>query len=329
LPKARYPQAPRPYFGGMTILHKILAAVSILVIGSTTLTGCTAEDASSLEAFPNSMGASSTDAEDVPGLPEKNIDQWVMPLDQYSTISNDRASVYAENLLVQPCMEAAGFSWTVPWRDVHRTDGPSWSAAGSRITNLDLAMKWGYHLAPATDASFAANKAFFDEKSSISAAEDRAFTKCLLAARKVLPLLPGSTQVPSSYVMAAWQGAMKEAPVVAAAARWRECMIPAGIPDLPESPRYMPSPSVVQRFNITFEKSTEPPTVSEDEIALATQDETCSRSSLYAKTFYDTEWDRQMKLVAQNADALERAKVMLAKHDAAVAKVISSHAPNH
>jgi hypothetical protein len=315
----------------MTILHKILAAVSILVIGSTTLTGCTADDTSgpSLEAFPNATGASSADVDDVPGLPEKNIDQWVMPLDQYSTISDDKASVYAENLLVQPCMEAAGFSWNVPWRDLHATDGPSWSAAGSRISNLDLAQKWGYHLAPATDASFTANRAFFDEKSSIGAAEDRAFTKCILAARKVLPLLPGSTQVASGYVMAAWQGAMKEAAVVAAAARWRECMIPAGIPDLPEIPGEMPSPSVVQRFTITFVKSTEPPTVSEGEIALATQDENCLRSSRYSKTFYDAEWDRQVKLAAQNADALERVKVMLAKHDAAVAEVISSHAPNH
>jgi hypothetical protein len=312
----------------MTILHKILAAVSILVIGSTTLTGCTADEASGLEAFPNAMGSSSTDAEDVPGLPEKNIDQWVMPLDQYS-MSGDKASVYAEDLLIQPCMEAAGFSWNVPWRDLHGTDGPSWSAAGNRITNLDLAMKWGYHPAPATDASFGAYKAFFEEKSSIGAAEQKAFTKCLLAARKVLPLLPGSTQVANGYVVAAWEGAISEATVVAAAARWRECMIPAGIPDLPESPRYMPSPSVVQRFNITFEKSTEPPTVSEDEIALATQDETCSRSSLYAKTFYDAEWDRQVKLVAQNADALERVKVLMTKHDAAVAEVISSHAPNH
>jgi hypothetical protein len=327
LPKVGRPQAPRPYFDGMTILHKILAAVSILVIGSASLTGCTA-DASALEAFPNAADASSKVAEDVPGLPEKNIDQWVMPLDQYS-MSGDKASVYAEDLLIQPCMEAAGFSWTVPWRDLHGTNGPSWSAAGLRISNPDLAMKWGYHLAPAIDASFAANRAFFDEKSSISAAEGRAFDKCLLAARKVLPVLPGSTQVASGYVMAAWEGAMKEAPVVAAAARWRECMIPAGIPDLPESPRDMPSASIVQRFTITFVTSTEPPTVSEDEIALATQDENCQISSLYAKTFYDAEWDRQVKLVAQNADTLERVKVLMTKHDAAVAEVISSHAPNH
>ena len=346
MPKNPSRCSARTYCGGMTFLHKTsipkvrakrshhpargtaVIALSTLV-GIVALTGCTTAGASadpSIQPFPNA--ADSPGLTGANGLPEKNIEKWVMPLDQY-TVRDSKTSDYAENLLVEPCMESAGFSWNIPWQDIHATEGPSWNAAHFRLSSVDLAMSWGYHVAPATDTSRSAWIAFSQEKSSIGAAEASALTKCILVARKTLPALPGTAQLASGYAVSAWQGAQKDATVVAAAAKWHACMLPAGVSDLPDNPMDMPSPSIVKQFNITLSISPNPPTVSKAEIALATRDQKCRLSSNYSKAFYDAVWDRQAKLVSQNADALQRVEVILKKHDAAVAEVIASHAPTH
>ena len=306
-----------------------VAASVTLILGSALLSGCSMTNTSSApsaQPFPNATSAPSSAG--TSGLPDKNIEQWVMPLDQYS-IGDSKTSDYAENLLVQPCMEKAGFTWNVPWRDVSGTDGPSWNAVHIRLTNLNLAKEWGYHLAPTNDTSLRAWIAFVQEKSNIGASEETAVTKCIFAARKTLPVLPGNAQLADGYALAAWEGAQKDSAVLATASKWHECMIPAGVSDLPDNPEDMPSLSVRQRFNIKLSVSPNPPVVSKPEKVMAAKDESCRLSSQYSKVFYDAEWDRQAKLVQKNADALQRVKAMLTANRAAVTEVISSHAPSH
>ena len=303
-----------------------IVAFSSLLVGCAILSGCTTGSTnvvSSNQPFPGS-----TDAPSSLNLPEQNIQQWVMPLDQY-TQGSTRMFDYAQNLLVEPCMEKAGFTWSVPWQDPNGTDGPSWNEADVRITSLDLAKQWGYRLAPATDSSLASWITFSNEKANIGPSEEAALTTCVVASRKTLPVLPGSAQLASGYALAAWEGAQKDAPVVAAASKWHTCMLSAGVSDLPMNPQDMPSPSLRKQFNITLSISPVPPTVSNAEIAMATEDQNCRMSSNYSTALYKAEWDRQAKLVAQNADALQRVKATLAAQAAEISKVISSHAPSH
>jgi hypothetical protein len=301
---------------------------SLLIAASATgfvLTGCTAQAAPVVSPTASAPGVS---ALGMIALPAKNLEQNVLPLDKY-LLGDMKNSDYAENLLMQPCMGKAGFDWNVPWRDTHSNDGPSWNAAHVRLFNLTLAKQWGYHLAPSPDTSLAALRAFQDDLATISDAEFAAFKTCLSRARKELPILPGSAQRATVFAQAAYEGALKDEKVLKAAADWRKCMTPAGISDLPDVPSVMPSESIARKFDIKLQISSTPPVVSQAEIKLATMDFECRDKAGYDQAFYDAQWNRQAKLLAENADELERVAAEISKHAAKVMAVIASNAPSH
>lgn len=262
------------------------------------------------------------------GLPQKNEAQWVMPLDQYM-LGDTRSVDYAQNLLVEPCMKKAGFSWSVPWRDTTATDGPSWNAVDVKLFNVDLATKWGYHLAPTADPSWASWRAFAESKVTLAEPEEQALIACVASARKTLPVLPGSAQLANGYEAASFTGAKTDPTVIAAEKRWAKCMLPQGVSDLPRSPEDMPSPSLTAKFTIRLETSAVVPNVSTGEISVATADAKCRVSSGYQTAFYNAEWNRQAVSLQGNADALQRARDEIAANAAATAKIIALHAPVH
>lgn len=261
-------------------------------------------------------------------LPTKNLEQATLPLNKFM-LGDTKNSDYAENLLLQPCMEKAGFEWNVPWRDAHSNDGPSWNEAHVRLMTLSLAKQWGYQLAPAPDASLTALRSFHKAKATISSAEKAALTSCLSKARKQLPILPGSAQRATAFAQSAYESSLKDKTVVRAASTWRKCMLPAGISDLPDLPTRMPSDSIVRRFNIRLEISNIPAKVTQEEISLATFDFECRDKAGYEEALYEAQWSRQAELLAENADELNRVAAAISKHTAAVMAIIASNAPSH
>ena len=256
------------------------------------------------------------------------MDQWVLPLDSYM-VGNTKNADYAQNLLVAPCMEQAGYSWDVPYRDTTATDGPSWNAVERRLFTPAIAEQWGFHLAPSSDTTLGALKDFIAKANAVPAAESAQVTKCVVASRKELPPLTGSAQLGASYASQAYSAALEEPAVRAAAERWQTCMVPAGVSDLPTSPEEFPSPSVVSKFDIELDVSATPPTVSPAEIQLATFEATCEADSGWLTSLYHAEWDGQAALLRKNADALQRSKAQLDRYEARVQEVISTHAPKH
>ncbi len=89
----------------------------------------------------------------------------------------------------------------------------------------------------------------------------------------------------------------------AAAAQWRACMAPLGIPDLPSEPwdpDMRPPESLTTRWG--WDSPLDP--ASADEIAVATHDAQCRQDSGWFDLLYDAAWTQASAFVEQNRDAL-------------------------
>lgn len=279
-------------------------------------------------------GCSATNGDEVK-LPPKNLAQWVTPLDEYVP-QNLVAGSYAETLLDGLCMQKAGYAdWAVPWRETKPDEGPSWNAAGTRLFNEDLAASYGYHAAPAvrSDRNPAWDEFTRRVNTDISHAEDAAFLTCQDAVRKEHPLIApdaGTLNLALGYMAQASEVAKKAQPVLDAAAKWRACMEPQGITDLPQSPQEMPPASLRSKFSLSGgeeDPGSDPGAANAEEIGLATADARCQDSSKFQQHLYSAVWDETAKLYKDNVDALERAKTKINRQDRAVQEVINTYAP--
>jgi hypothetical protein len=248
-----------------------------------------------------------------------------MPLDQF--FETDRQSIagsYAENLLMKPCMNDAGFEWEPPWRDIQAEGSPSVKENGISIFNVSLAKQFGYGFGPSQDLTIADQREWVERgQEAWTSAWDGPWDNCIESVRKRLPL-SRNTQTANTLAADAGEAARQRGEVKAAAAAWRTCMQPAGVPDLPEWPYEMPSESVAEKFDIDVAQRHDP---SEEEIALAVMDANCRTSSGYAKTAYDAEWDEQVKLLNEHADELVADKAASDDYWVRSMKVIDEHAP--
>lgn len=263
-------------------------------------------------------GCTSHEREALP-LPEKNTDKWTMPLDPYG-VGDATVTDYAEGLLVKPCMEASGFAYDVPWIDINAAPTGTGSVTGEHLFSESIASEWGYHVPPSNQP----NAAQLGELSSAPLTSDAQarLSSCLDEARKTVPAPDGVDQIATSLSSAARDAAMADVTVLSAAEKWRECMAPQGISDLPALPLEMPSPSLAERFGLSSADLSSSP--SAEEIAVATADAACQESSGFRQTLYDTEWDKQVVALRDNADALVRAKEKNDKRRAAALQVINA-----
>ena len=254
----------------------------------------------------------------------KNIDTWALPLDQYTlTTIEFGESNYAENLLMKPCMQNAGYSWDLPGFDYSATDGASFNEFGRRVFTQQLVSTWGYHLAPQQTIGGQAMAEFNASQQNYDSQENKRFDSCLSDARKKLP---AQIDTAGSYSIMAYKQAMTDKVVVAAAARWKSCMLPLGIADLPDSPTDFPSPSLFKKFGLDGADGAPATQPGQNEITIATKDFNCQQSSGYRQASYDAEWRYQEDTISKNADALARAQATNAKNMAAVHAVIAQYA---
>lgn len=299
----------------MTAHSRRATLTAVITIGVLALAGCSAAQRTAN------------------ALPAQNRAQWVTPLDTYVPQKLVAAS-YAETLLDGQCMQKAGFAnWAVPWRESNPDPGPSWNLAGTRLFNQQLAKQYGYHSAPAvrSDTNPAWDEFVQRVNTNTSDAEDAAFVSCQDQVRKDNPLVApdaGSMNLALGYMAQASEIAKKAQPVLDAAAKWRTCMEPEGVTDLPGTPQEMPPASLRARFGL----GPSAPGASEgaptaEEIRLATVDARCQDSSGFQPKLYTEVWNETTKLYRDNFDALERAKAKLKRQDRAAQEVINTYAP--
>ncbi|MFI2753967.1 hypothetical protein ACGIF2_11075 [Cellulomonas sp. P22] len=242
-------------------------------------------------------------------LPAKDIDRWVMPVDQYVP-QHQLMLDYAENVLVSECMAAAGYTWAVPAFDIHAPASPTSNAVNRQLFGQEIAATWGYLPAPSTQQNAAAQEAAVTQP--LPEGSDDQFWQCVsdVRADQLPPASSEAMNFASSLGMAADQAVRVDSDVLAAADRWSACMEPLGISDLPDVPSEMPSESLRSQFG-RGERAAEavPPaesTASAREIEIATFDAACRDSSGWSEARYEAEWELQVTAVQQNVDVLER-----------------------
>jgi hypothetical protein len=246
----------------------------------------------------------------------RDVDSWAMPLDGYVRPSDDLEN-QAEQLLLEPCLTAAGATWDVPHRDpdalVALDDARNTATRGNPAPALastrPLAADRGYHGVSTASANEAAWQRWAFDPARNTVDED-VFAGCLQDARASLHVgraESGTQQAASdtalrlTYIAAI--EARSDAPVEQAAERWRACMTAAGVRDLPRAPSGMLTRELRDRFGAVIPGTP----ISDDETATATLDVGCQTSSGYRARLYDAEWNRLVRVTASDAATLSRA----------------------
>lgn len=262
-------------------------------------------------------------------LPAKSMGQWRMPLDQYLPPSSD-PTTYATQLLAKECMDATQYDWPLPAMTVSPPTGESWNAVGRKLFTPELARKHGYGNSPEQVLAASERKAveaFTAAANSMDDAAAAALDRCWAEAAKQLGTQTDPTEFAQSLQSVGQPSATDRTRLATAERKWRRCMAPAGIADLPASPNEM-SPTV-------FLPAAEQPapidsveaSASPREREVAVLDATCQQSSGWADAAYTSEWNVQAQQVRAHADELERYRAQTKKqHDRAM-KIIAEHSP--
>jgi len=258
----------------------------------------------------------------------KNRAQWVMPLDEFIVYSPELGN-YAEQLLIGRCLETAGYEWPVPWRDPEFPLPEDFNRVGYRLFDRSTAERWGYHYGPSRDER--GDRAWLEFRTFIdSLVRDEtfqhAFTGCSDEARDEDTMRDiDALNYVNGLAVQAGQVAEQDPAVRAGVSAWRECLTAKVTFAVPDSTWEMPPPPVDEQFGITGPNKTA--TASAEEIAVAITDADCRESSGLSEARYEAEWDHQLKLVAENRDALDRIRAEALVHKEKLLTIVAENAP--
>jgi hypothetical protein len=240
-------------------------------------------------------------------------------------------------LLAQRCIEKAGYEWPVVTDELTAGPGESWNAAGRKLFTVRLAEKYGYGNSDMSDLSLDAQRRVraTSEADEATARKSPDITApCLEKAQRKLGLHVKTEDEPHFFAaklgFAAADDARKDRSVKAANQRWRKCMSGVGLPDLPDDPNEMPSPSI-SKLRPAVDNVVpigEETNVPAEERRVAIADAKCQESSGWASAEYNAEWAAEAKAVAAHADELERYAAKAEALDKWTEAVIASFAPS-
>ena len=247
-----------------------------------------------------------------------NQTRFSLPLDNY--VVDPFESEFAVNLLVQQCMRSAGLKWNIPPNSASALP-PTRNRVGRRLFNRELAAKYGYHSGPAQlPPSGQLNPV-------LTATQQPAFDKCAADANKRVGVDRQLRDLVESLQLAAYQAVKASPKFTATTNEWKRCMTKAGFTDLTNFPDVMPSDAQRRDFGLATQADQVVSSIgSPSEIKQATIDADCRESSGYANFMYSTEVDNQLRLMSQNADAMERARAARAAAMATIQAVLRGHA---
>lgn len=253
---------------------------------------------------------------------ERDPGSWTMPLDGYVQPGGDK-DTYASNLVVQPCLQDLGIDFVPPWatvagldalsdeRDTPARGNTAPALAWSRPLDAETARTRGYHEASTAGANADGIRTWGedpDRNAAFADAPQRKVARCFHAAYRTLGTADPDGSVQSASLVAkrltylAARAAREDAPVVDAARRWRTCMAPADVVDLPQAPSDMPSQSIQMDHGTNISSTP----VQDAEVAIARRDVACQESSGYREALYDAEWGRLLHVTASDAAELRR-----------------------
>ena len=268
----------------------------------------------------------------------KDQSQWTLPTDPYYGGQISALTSQAEETVVKNCMVKAGFSDYRVRMDASAPAPANLAGDGiSVLFNETTAKQFGYRRAPdprdlleaeieasGGDLFNGKSNEFFDQLdicnlegqaavAGVSVDEFKASHQESTGSADAVQEDPASIGSQLNRI-----GVDLNSPELsAAAASWRECMVPLGVSDLPDRPwnagstRELPE-SLRDKWGW---KPTGKP--SADEIATASADAACRASSGWTDTLYQQEWDTHQAFV--DAHRAELTPV-LAEHQAEAAR---------
>lgn len=294
-------------------MTKLLKSI-LMFCGGMLCAGCAVFSPSSASSGDDIFSRSSLDAELVrsmlphaeqyvtPYRLDKDISQRLLPTDVLSGARLVLLQVDVESTLTKKCMDKAGYPQYVRSTDAS-APFPETSPSVSQVFNVAVAQKYGYRDAP--DPTFIALEVTRNDEGyeSQPAAFHEAWRLCMSEASDLtrgalgIQLNPEEEEGEKTPRQELFAEANKmhvdtsESELQTAAGKWRECMSPLGIVDLPSEPdmfgAYERIPeSLREKWGWTAYG--EP---SAEEIRFAVHDAQCRESSGWAALYYDAEWE--------------------------------------
>lgn len=256
-------------------------ALGVLLVSSLIVAGCS-------ESEPNA-------------LPEKDLQSWRLPLDDYGR-GVPILEQHARQVLVSVCMAELSLSYPVIPFD-HRAPGPvTANEYGRRLFSVELASVFGYHNAPTGRFDRSAVDTWQSQAESVAHLFPEEMQRCTQQASSQLGLKSSDLAARLSFSV----DVTTDERVVDATERWRECMV--AFDDsvtLTEFPGDMPSADDAELFGLYDFVQTDSVSISEQERRLALADATCRHDSGFDQAWYEAEWESQVALMEENSDSLE------------------------
>ncbi|WP_371173886.1 hypothetical protein [Buchananella felis] len=234
---------------------------------------------------------------------QKDISTWALPLDPWLDERNQAVAFEIWVRLLVRCINDKSVAYTrnydssAPFPE----DAPGGNLA-DRLFTVEIAQKYGYRPAPNPQDPWTEEQLRAGDGLVGRPEVRRAWDQCIPTAEREFEERFGEKR-PTAYERLPGRGElnrmgpdMESAEAVAAAQRWRECMAPLGIPDLPEQPfaktRYHIPETLQQRWD--WYSGGLP---SAEEIEYAVHDAQCRASSGWDQTLYEDQWAQQEAFV--------------------------------
>lgn len=230
----------------------------------------------------------------------RNMKTWRQPLDDFYPASVDQN--YAASLATSACMRDAGVkNW--PVEDPSKYLPPTFTRRVRKMFDQDIAKAYGYHAGLGHTVEREVPPPLTPEQeASLAECQEGAFSRLGLTS----PIL-GYVQ---GLAGAAAEDALHSDAVESAARGWRECMLPLGLPDLPETPLgNMPTETQRVRFGLTDDDTDETKVqpATPQEIREATMDAGCRESSGYTAALYDQEVSSGLAAIKKQPERISEA----------------------
>ncbi len=266
------------------------------------------------------------------GVVVKDRASWSLPIDPYFSVDFSDYQIEAEQWLVRDCMAEGGWDYRVGV-DASAPLAETTSVSWARLFTPELAAKYGYRRAPDPRSpleneieAMGGGGLYSEEPPEF----DQKLDECVGHARDELKQAgaPEERSETEQAVSGGYNVLFRDAitdEVHQAAARWRECMAPLGIVDLPEEPwtagsmRLPPSLMNAWGWTSSFGKP------SADEVRIAVHDANCRETSGWSEALYESQWDLAEKFVEDNKPALD---ALLQQHNEYIKKyqqIIADH----
>lgn len=241
-------------------------------------------------------GEAASKNDDLPKFDE-NIATWALPLDAY--IPDPVTLEYAINASISTCMHEQGLKYTLI--DPRRSVPPAYSSRLRYLFTVENAQKYGYRASRPGETS--------DETSHGDPANEAQIEQCSLKAGKEFDTSNSLLSLAQGYGGQAYEQAKQSDALVEPTKQWRECMLPLGIPDLPDSPveGSMPTDSQRVRFGTADRMKASKVPISKLEVEEAVADAKCHERAKLTETLYREEVRFQLEAIHDHSKDLDKA----------------------